>query len=225
MRKDLPSVAHRPAKLIAEARTRRSPKSGSRASSERTRSEILLAAKTVLATDGFARFSLRRVAGIAGLTVGNLAYHYRSKRDLVHALIESLIDEYRNQVGTYLRSPKSRSPKGFGALVEWMMHDSVSPLTSRLFREFWTIALHDEFIATAIDDFYVEVHETTSQLLRQNFPNLTSCMAQDIVQLMGIISEGSNVLYATARVSTAPMNRVARLASTLLVQAAEQSDS
>jgi AcrR family transcriptional regulator len=185
----------------------------------------LLAAKTVLATDGFARFSLRRVAGIAGLTVGNLAYHYRSKRELVHALIESLIDEYRNQVDAYLRSPKSRSAKGFGALVEWMMHDSVSPVTSRLFRELWTIALHDEFIATAIDDFYVEVHETTSQLLRQNFPNLTSRMAQDIVQLMGIISEGSNVLYATARVSTAPMSRVARLASTLLVQAAKQSNS
>ena len=43
-----------------------------------------------------------------------------------------------------------------------------------------------------------------------------------IVQLMGIISEGSNVLYGTARSPTAPLDRVTRLAGTLLVQAAQQ---
>jgi hypothetical protein len=47
-------------------------------------------------------------------------------------------------------------------------------------------------------------------------------MAQEIVQLMGILSEGSNVSHATAHAPTASMSRVTRLASRLLVQAAEQ---
>jgi hypothetical protein len=102
------------------------------------------------------------------------------------------------------------------------MRDSVSAQTSRLFREFWTIALHDPVIAETIDRFYAEVQETASTRLRRNFPNLSPRSVREIVQLMGIISEGSNVLYGTARSPTAPLDRVTRLAGTLLVQAAQQ---
>ena len=201
--------------------TPRMPRSGSRASGERTRVEILRAAKHVLATDGYARFTLRRVASEAGLTVGNLTYHYPSKRELVRALIMLLIGEYRAQVETHMRSTPSKSPRAFGSLVAWLMRDSVSTQTSRLFREFWTIALHDPFIARAIDTFYAEVQETASIHLRHNFPRLPRGRVREIVQLMGIISEGSNVLYGTARDPTAPLERVIRLACSLLVEAAQ----
>ncbi len=201
----------------------RAPRSGSRASSQRTRTEILRASKRVLATYGYARFTLRRVAREAGLTVGNLAYHYPSKRTLVRALIMLLIDEYRTQVTTHLRTTPNRSPAAFRSLVAWLMRDSVSTETSRLFREFWTIALHDPFIARAVDRFYAEVQETASAQLRHNFPKLQRGAERAIVQLMGIISEGSNVLYATARNPTAPLGRVTTLACTLLVRAAQRS--
>ena len=203
--------------------TPRSPRSGSRASGERTRVEILRAAKQVLATDGYARFTLRRVASEAGLTVGNLAYHYPSKRDLVRALIMLLIAEYRAQVETHMRSTPSKSPGAFRSLVAWLMQDSASAQTSRLFRELWTIALHDPFIAKAIDRFYAEVQETASVHLRHNFPKLPPGTVREIVQLMGIISEGSNVLYGTARSPTAPLEKVTKLACSLLVQAAQRS--
>lgn len=199
------------------------PRSGSRVSGQRTRQKILRAAKRVLATQGYARFTLRCVAGEAGLTVGNLAYHYRSKRSLVRALIMQLMAEYRDQVGKQLRSSPKRSPKAFRSLVTWLMKDSVSRQTSRLFREFWTIALHDAFIANAVDGFYAEVQETMAALVRQHFPDLSRNAAREIVQLMGIISEGSNVLYATARTPTAPFRGVSRLACTLLVQAAQRT--
>jgi AcrR family transcriptional regulator len=176
----------------------------------------------VLATDGYARFTLRRVASEAGLTVGNLAYHYPSKRNLVRALIMLLIEEYRMQVDAHLRSTPSGSPGAFRSLVSWLMRDSVSRQTSRLFREFWTIALHDPVIANAIDRFYAEVQETASTHLRHNFPNLPRRSVREIVQLMGIISEGSNVLYGTARSPTAPLDRVVKLACSVLVRAAQK---
>jgi AcrR family transcriptional regulator len=200
-----------------------SPRSGVRASGERTRMGILRAAKRVLATDGYARFTLRRVAREAHLTIGNLAYHYPSKRNLVRALILLLIEEYRAQIDARMRTTPARSPDAFRSLVVWLMRDSVSAQTSRLFREFWTIALHDPVIARAIDQFYAEVQETAARRLRDNFPNLPARSVREIVQLMGIISEGSNVLYATAHNPTAPLDRVSRLASSLLVQAAQRS--
>ncbi|HEY6483981.1 MAG TPA: helix-turn-helix domain-containing protein [Steroidobacteraceae bacterium] len=224
MRSTRSIVPGRGAGLLQESGPARTPRSGSRASGERTRIEILRAAKRVLATDGYARLTLRRVAAEAALTVGNLAYHYPSKRNLVRALIMLLIEEYRIQVTTHLRTARSRSPGAFRSLVTWLMRDSVSTQTSRLFREFWTIALHDPVIARAIDRFYAEVQATASMHLRHNFPHLPPRSVREIVQLMGIISEGSNVLYATARAPTAPLGRVSKLACSLLVQAAQQSN-
>jgi AcrR family transcriptional regulator len=162
------------------------------------------------------------VASEAGLTVGNLAYHYPSKRNLVRALIMLLIEEYRMQVDAHLLSTPSGSPGAFMSLVSWLMRDSVSTQTSRLFREFWTIALHDPVIANAIDRFYAEVQETASKHLRHNFPSLPQRSVREIVQLMGIISEGSNVLYGTARSPTAPLGRVVKLACAVLVGAAQK---
>ncbi|HEY3783845.1 MAG TPA: TetR/AcrR family transcriptional regulator [Steroidobacteraceae bacterium] len=223
MRSTRSMIAGGGAALLEGTSTPRSPRSGSRASGERTRIEILRAAKRVLATQGYAHFTLRRVAGEAELTVGNLAYHYPSKRNLVRALIMLLIEEYRSQVAAHMRVAPSQSPGAFRSLVAWLMRDSASTQTSRLFREFWTIALRDPFIAKAIDRFYVEVQETASQHLRHNFPNLPPASCRAIVQLMGIISEGSNVLYGTARRPTAPLGKVTRLACSLLVLAAQQS--
>ncbi|HEX3848961.1 MAG TPA: TetR/AcrR family transcriptional regulator [Steroidobacteraceae bacterium] len=204
-------------------RSSRTPRSGSRESGRQTRQEILRAAKHVLATHGHARFTLRRVAKEADLTVGNLAYHYRSKRELIRALIALLIADYRREEEMRLRGAPRRSSRAFGALLAWLMQDSVSPETSRLFRELWTMALHDTFIAKAIDGFYTEVNETVTEVVRQHFPNLRPSAAREIVQLIGIISEGSNVMYATARKPTAPFQRVCRLACSLLVRAAQNA--
>lgn len=217
------TISANPPEPATGARAPRSRRRRTRPSGDRTRTEILRAAKQVLATDGYARFTLRGVAKEAGLTVGNLAYHYGSKRTLVRALIMLLIEEYRAQIDAHMRTAPSGSPDAFRSLVAWLMRDSVSAQTSRLFREFWTIALHDPVIARTIDRFYAEVQETAALRLRQNFPNLPTQSVEEIVQLMGIISEGANVLYATAHSPTAPLDRVTRLAGSLLVQAAQQS--
>jgi AcrR family transcriptional regulator len=204
--------------LIKRARNRRS---GSPASSERTRIDILIAAKHVLANNGYARFTLRRVASVAHVSVGNLAYHYKSKRELIRALITHLMIEYRGRIDTYLDSATKNRSNDFVSLVEWLMLDSVSVTTSRLFRELWAIALHDTFISLAVDRFYEEMHTTAAGRLCENFPRLSKQSARDIALLMGIISEGSNVIYGTAPNPGSPFKRIIKLAAGALVKAAE----
>jgi AcrR family transcriptional regulator len=204
-------------------RASRAPRSGSRASGQKTRQEILRAAKHVLATEGHARFTLRRVAKEADLTVGNLAYHYRSKRELIRALIGLLVADYRREEEIRLRSASKRSSKALGSLLAWLMQDSVSPETSRMFRELWTMALHDPFVANAIDRFYAEVNETVTAVVRRHFPNMRASRAREFVQLIGVLCEGSNVMYATAKRPIAPFRRVCRLACSMLVEAAESA--
>jgi hypothetical protein len=134
-----------------------------------------------------------------------------------------LIQDYRAQVETYLRASAKRSSNAFAALVVWLMQDSVSRQTNRLFREFWCIALRDPVIATAMDRFYEEIQETATIKLQEGFPDLPVRRARAIAQLMGIVSEGSNVLYGTAQRPVAPLTDVSDLASALLVHAAKQT--
>jgi AcrR family transcriptional regulator len=211
------AVANRAARKSASRAPRRA-----RAARPDTPLAILRAARKVLASVGYARLTMRAVASQAGLTVGNLAYHFPSKRGLVRALILSLVADYQSKSDEYLRTVGHRQRGGFAGLLRWLVEDSVSSETSRLFRELWVIALHDALIAKAMDRFYARAHERVVRLLRLSQPALRRRRAQDIVQLMGAISEGANVLYATTSgpASRQSLARYSRLAGQLLVGAA-----
>src|ERR1700689_5172437 len=193
-----------------------------RAARHDTPTAILRAARTVPASVGYARLTMRAAASRAGLTVGNLAYHFPSKRGLVRALIMSLVADCQAKSSEYLRTVGHRRRGGFAGLLRWLVEDSVSTETSRLFRELWAMALHDEVIAEAMDRFYAQAHERVVLLLRLTQPTLRRRRAQDIVQLMGAISEGANELYATTSgpASRQSLARYSRLAGQLLVAAA-----
>src|SRR3984885_15897104 len=216
----MPDAANRAVRKPASRARRRI-----RAGRYDTPSAILRAARTVLASVGYARLTMRAVASRAGLTVGNLAYHFPTKRGLVRALILSLVAEYQAKSNEYLRNVGHARRGGFAGLVRWLVEDSVAPEMSRLFRELWVMALHDEVIAEAMDRFYAQAHERVVSLLRLTQPGLRPRPAQDIVQLMGAISEGANVLYATTSGAAARRSllRYSRLAGKLLVGAARHS--
>lgn len=58
------------------------------------RAELLAAAISVIAQDGYARASMRKVARQAGCTTGALAYYFADKEELVTAVAQSLFDEF-----------------------------------------------------------------------------------------------------------------------------------
>lgn len=54
-----------------------------------TRAQLLTAARTRLLQEGYARFSTRRVAALAGVPLSQISYHFGSKQGLVLALLEA----------------------------------------------------------------------------------------------------------------------------------------
>src|SRR5678816_1519794 len=67
-----------------------------------TRDGILAAAREVLVRQGYKQLTTRRVAELAGMTVGNLTYHFPSKRELLRALIQRLVAEYSAGIERFL---------------------------------------------------------------------------------------------------------------------------
>ena len=78
------------------------------------REEIQSAALELFATNGYAQTSLREVAERLGISKAALYYHYRSKDDLLRALMEPLVRDGEELLGE-VRSGRLAEPR---AVVE-----------------------------------------------------------------------------------------------------------
>src|SRR5215469_8190779 len=60
---------------------------------------LLAAARAVIARDGYAGASLRKVAQHASCTTGSVTYYFESKEAMVAAVTEALFDEFDDWLG------------------------------------------------------------------------------------------------------------------------------
>src|SRR4051812_42345856 len=63
-----------------------------------TRNRLLDAAATVVRRDGAQALTLDAVAAEAGVSKGGLLYHFKTKRDLVQAMIERWLSEFQRDI-------------------------------------------------------------------------------------------------------------------------------
>jgi AcrR family transcriptional regulator len=179
----------------------------------------------VLATEGYAGFTTRAVANAADITPGNLTYHYKTQRSLVRAVITGLIDDYAHQMEGEIKNSLSEPREGFAKIVAFLINDSTTPHTSRLFRELWAMALHDPFVAQAIDGLYDVMLPKLANLLRICRPGLSEKRSVEIILLLHMICEGANPIFGTTQRKGASVAQVTKLAVTALLNAAAHEDS
>jgi AcrR family transcriptional regulator len=189
--------------------------SQSRASRATTRL-IVESAHGVLLTKGYAGFTTRAVAEAAGLSPGNLVYHFKTKQDLLRALVTYLIEFYSCRLTKLLQELDIEKGDGMDQLVRYLWMDTTSEEVVRAFRELWVIALKDAVIKNAIDDFYDAVIENVADSLKRLYPNSSFESLRETVYLLTMIIEGSSVLYGTRSDRKVPEERIIKIASQVL---------
>lgn len=82
------------------------------------RAELLAAAITVIAQDGYGGASMRKVAQYAGCTTGAVTYYFQNKEEMVTAVAQSLFD----QIEVLLESNKDQVDikSLIGKWLDWM---------------------------------------------------------------------------------------------------------
>ena len=70
-----------------------------------TKQRILEAAIRLFNMDGIANVRLQQIADETGISVGNLAYHFKNKEAIVTSVYESLFEEFSQILSAYLISP------------------------------------------------------------------------------------------------------------------------
>jgi AcrR family transcriptional regulator len=71
-----------------------------------TKQKILEASIRLFNWSDVANVRLQQIADETGISVGNLAYHYKNKEAIVTAVYENLFEEFSNILSSYLMNPK-----------------------------------------------------------------------------------------------------------------------
>lgn len=71
-----------------------------------TKQKILEASIRLFNWNDVANVRLQQIADETGISVGNLAYHFKNKEAIVTAVYENLFDEFSQILSAYLLSPK-----------------------------------------------------------------------------------------------------------------------
>jgi AcrR family transcriptional regulator len=108
--------------------------------------DILYAARGLLAADGYAGLSMRRVAAAVGMSLSNVQHYYQSKDALVEALLLYTMDLFQAKMDSIPAemTGASRSEQ-FLSTVDMLMDEITDPVTHAIFFEIWALASRNEF--------------------------------------------------------------------------------
>ncbi len=191
-------------------------KSRQRSDSAETADHILDAAYQILVTSGYAGFTMRLVAQSAGISPGNLTYHFPRKNTLLRALISRIMEDYSRQLDAMFSDPDISSEQETERLVHWVLMDNASEGTVRISREIWAMALHDDDIRDAVDDFYDILMERLADMLQRSHPKTKKATLTEIAHILVQLAEGTAVLFGTRRKRSVSIERIIELVTQLL---------
>ncbi|SEH13884.1 transcriptional regulator, TetR family [Sphingopyxis sp. YR583] len=133
---------------------------------------ILKTALSVLVEHGYKDMTLRRIAKECGMKAGNISYYFKSKDDLVRALLQAISRSYEDAISSATVQAGSDPEQRFIDLVTFILRDGTTRQTSYIFPELWSLANHDPFAKQCIDELYLREHERFILIIGELNPTL-----------------------------------------------------
>jgi AcrR family transcriptional regulator len=108
--------------------------------------EILLVARRLLVSSGYAGLSMRRVAQEAGMSLSNVQHYYGSKEQLVEALLMTTMEEFQAKMDRIAVAMAGRPQvERFLTTVDMFLDEITEPGMHAIFFEIWALASRHPF--------------------------------------------------------------------------------
>src|ERR1700743_2933258 len=176
-----------------QVKTKRTVK-GRRAGND-TAARIVLAARELLMTEGYAQFSMRNVAARAGLHLANVQYYYKTREDLVKALLDDTGERYRSSYEELrAKAPTDREAR-FKAIVEFNLKDIATTETRRYFIQLWALLTEiDGRAGNLMHDLYAIDIQQWSDCIADLVPNTDKGEIRRRASVLAAMIEGMVVV-------------------------------
>ena len=147
---------------------------------------ILQAARRLLAQDGHAGLSMRRVALEAGMTLSNVQHYYASRDLLLEALLLSIMDEFQARMDGIAAEMRERPRLDrFMRTMDMFLDEITEPATHAIFFELWALASRNPFASTLMDLMVGRERKTVYNMIRGLNPDIPDdeCMQRAILMV------------------------------------------
>ena len=173
---------------------------------------IITAAKDVFISQGYAALSIRKVATKAGISVGNLTYHFPSKQSLIESMFDSILEDYLLEFDHQLTDNELSPQDKLYGVIEYIFTDLANPKTTVLFPELWALANHEQYATFIIEQIYTKARSVFISLIPQINSSLTEQQIQDIALFMSASIEGHTMFVGANKQFSKSIKRLIKLA-------------
>jgi len=186
-----------------------------------TAARIVLAARELLMTEGYAQFSMRNVAARAGLHLANVQYYYKTREDLVKALLDDTGERYRSSYEELrAKAPADREAR-FKAIVEFNLKDIATSETRRYFIQLWALLTEiDGHAGHLMHDLYAIDIQQLSDCIADLAPDTDAAEVRRRASVLAAMIEGMVVVRGAHSRNPAELKKLMARAQGMAMQIA-----
>jgi AcrR family transcriptional regulator len=186
-----------------------------------TAARIVLAARELLMTQGYAQFSMRNVAARAGLHLANVQYYYKTREALVKALLDDTGERYRSSYEELrARGPTDREAR-FKAVVEFNLKDIATSETRRYFIQLWALLTEiDGRAGHLMNDLYAIDIQQLSDCIADLVPDTDAAEVRRRASILAAMIEGMVVVRGAHSRNPAELKKLMARAQGMAMQIA-----
>jgi AcrR family transcriptional regulator len=155
--------------------------------------DILLAARALLAREGYAGLSMRRVAQDAGMSLSNVQHYYGSKEQLLEALLLTIMDEFQSKMDRIAVAMAGRPQvERFLSTVDMFLDEITDPEKHAIFFEIWALASRHPFASNLMGKMMGRERRAVHGLIRALNPAIDDARCREravlvVAQIQGLM--------------------------------------
>jgi len=157
---------------------------------------VLRAAIRLFIKAGGTGFTTRGVAKEAGLSLGAVQHFFRTRDQLLAAMLEQFLSDYRqayDQLAVEL--PFNGEARLMGAL-DYLVADAWRPEARRFFFNLYALSCHSPFVARLFNQVYAHHRRRIAGFIGAARPNLTEQQCYDFALEVAALLEGLMIYTA-----------------------------
>ena len=129
--------------------------------------DILHAARALLAAEGYAGLSMRRVAAQVGISLSNVQHYYQSKDALLEALLLYTMELFQQKMDAISAAMTGAAPvERFLSTCDMFLEEITDPVTHAIFFELWALASRNAFASGLMDTMLARERRAIFKLIR-----------------------------------------------------------
>ncbi|MEM7221189.1 MAG: helix-turn-helix domain-containing protein [Pseudomonadota bacterium] len=178
--------------------------------------EIATVARVLIATEGYAALSMRRVASELGIKLASLQYHVPTKRELVHLAVAYLSLQYREGLEQMISTAETDPRGALRRVLQALLSDDEGEDTVYRFEiQFRALAAIDESVSPLYERFCASYSTNITRFVGMIRPDLTSAESAIRADLVIALIEGVSMVVDAERSERIPRKRYLKRALSL----------